>query len=81
MTGTLASAGVDAGALDWEEFCAARYPHRRRHDFEAIVAYGAYRSSHASDERSADEAVAIEKANGRAGSTALQGWEDEGGAV
>ena len=30
--------------LGWEEFVAARFPRSRRHNLEAIVAYGAYRS-------------------------------------
>jgi hypothetical protein len=31
--------------LNWYEFLAARYPDARRHDFEALKAYEAYRSS------------------------------------
>lgn len=30
--------------LEWEEFVAAHFPESRRHNLEAIVAYGAYRS-------------------------------------
>ena len=30
--------------LGWDEFVAAHYPRSRRHNLEAIVAYGAYRS-------------------------------------
>ena len=30
--------------LGWEEFVAANFPGSRRHNLEAIVAYGAYRS-------------------------------------
>ena len=30
--------------LGWEEFVAAHFPRSRRHNLEAIVAYGAYRS-------------------------------------
>lgn len=31
--------------LDWQSFLALYFPDRRRHDFEALAAYGAYRSS------------------------------------
>jgi hypothetical protein len=30
--------------LGWDEFVAAHFPESRRHNLEAIVAYGAYRS-------------------------------------
>jgi hypothetical protein len=30
--------------LGWEEFVAAHFPRSRRHNLEAIVAYGVYRS-------------------------------------
>jgi hypothetical protein len=65
---------------DWQTFCAAYYPGRRRHDLEALTEYGAYRRSRAVD--SSEEVVRIREAtNGAAGSIALQGWEDEGGAA
>jgi hypothetical protein len=41
--------------LGWEEFVAAHFPRSRRHNLEAIVAYGAYRSL----DRPATEAAAI----------------------
>ena len=82
MTDTLASTGLDVSGLDWEAFCAARFPHGRRHDFEAIVAYGAYRRPRSVDERSPDGVARIEAGRkGVAGSTALQSWEDEGGTA
>lgn len=31
--------------LDWQSFSAAYFPGRRRHDLEALIAYGAYRRS------------------------------------
>jgi hypothetical protein len=31
--------------LDWQSYLALYFPDRRRHDFEALAAYGAYRSS------------------------------------
>ena len=33
--------------LDWSAFTAAYFPGQRRHDLEAVVAYGAYRRFHA----------------------------------
>ena len=67
--------------LDWQTFLAAYFPGRRRHDLEALTAYGAYRRSHAVDERSAEDAARRQAASGLAGSSALQDWEDEGGAA
>jgi hypothetical protein len=32
--------------LDWDHFRDVYYPDSRRHNFEAIVAYGAYKRSH-----------------------------------
>jgi hypothetical protein len=67
--------------LDWQSFSSAYYPGRRRHDLEALIAYGAYRRSHELDARFYDEPARIEAARGQAGSTAVQDWEDEGGAA
>ena len=33
--------------LNWSAFTAAYFPGQRRHDLEAVVAYGAYRRFHA----------------------------------
>lgn len=58
------------------------FPGRRRHDFEALTAYGTYKRPRAVDERSSEEAARIEEAKTRmAESTALNAWEDEGGAT
>jgi hypothetical protein len=57
-----------ATVLDWQEFCAAYYPGRHRHDLEAVTAYGAYRRLPVSDEPASEEI-----------GLALQAWEDEGG--
>ena len=68
--------------LDWRAFSATYFPGRRRHDLEAITAYGAYRRSHTLDEPPSRQATCMEGAeSGKAGSTALQDWEDEGGAI
>ena len=59
----------------------AYFPRRRRHDLEALTAYGAYRRSHEIDAQSSDEPARIEAEGGHAGSTALQDWEGEGGTA
>jgi hypothetical protein len=54
----------------------------RRHDLEALTAYGAYRRSHTLEEWQSGEATRMADAqSGEAGTTALQDWEDEGGAI
>jgi hypothetical protein len=35
--------GQAAAALDWTEFIGRYFPRRRRHDFEVLTAYDAYR--------------------------------------
>lgn len=70
------SAEVPDG-LDWQRFRAAYFPESRRHNLNAIVAYGAYKRLRAVEPLSED----VEAANGLPGSTALHGWEDEGGAT
>ena len=37
--------------LEWQAFSAAHFPGRRRHDLQAIVAYGAYRRRRPENER------------------------------
>ena len=68
---------VDAtpAVLDWDAFLAATFPKRRRHDLEAVVAYGLYRRSSATGEGPADgpRAPCVDP-------TAIRRWEDEGGA-
>ncbi len=64
--------------LDWQRFSATYFPGRRRHDLEALTAYGAYRRSHAVGKRTAEEPARINaEGGGPAGSAALQVWEDE----
>jgi hypothetical protein len=60
--------------LDWQAFASAHFPGRRRHDLEALGAYGKYRRANVVGERSPAK-------NGTEGPTALQDWEDEGGAT
>jgi hypothetical protein len=38
--------------LDWQAFLSLHFPGRRRHDFEALTAYGEYRSSRPAGEQS-----------------------------
>ena len=82
VASAVASSADVSAWLDWQTFCAAYFPGRRRHDFEALTAYGAYRRSRAVDERSAEEVVLKrEPSNDAPESAELQGWEDEGGAA
>jgi hypothetical protein len=50
MTGSLIESGatpispaVGGGVLAWDDFSALHFPGRRRHDLDAVAAYGAYR--------------------------------------
>jgi hypothetical protein len=54
--------------LDWQEFSAAHFPGRRRHDMAALTAYGAYKRLQETDEPATEETR-----------LALGAWEDEGG--
>lgn len=82
VASAVASSADVSDRLDWQTFCATYFPGRRRHDFEALTAYDAYRRSQAVDARSSEEVVRIRVAtNGTPGATELQGWEDEGGAA
>ena len=40
-----ARATVQPAALDWEAFTREFFPGRRRHDFETVKAYEAYRAT------------------------------------
>jgi hypothetical protein len=53
--------------LDWTAFAGRFYPGRRRHDFEAIAAYAAYRNR-------LDETPSAAEA-------AVMAWEWDGGAL
>jgi hypothetical protein len=67
--------------LDWQAFSAAYFPGRRRHDLEALTAYGAYRRSRTVGTGSSAEPGGIETRPGARAATALRDWEDEGGAT
>ena len=50
----------------------AYFPRRRRHDLEALTAYGAYRRSHEIDAQSSDEPARIEAERGQASAPRLR---------
>ena len=58
VTGAVGSARASSPhtnpGLDWQSFSAAHFPGRRRHDLEALTAYGAYRFAQALDAGSGD---------------------------
>jgi hypothetical protein len=62
-------AATPAELLDWKAFSEKYFPGRRRHDFEALIAYAAYRRSRVVDEPN----------DGGEHRAALEAWEDEGG--
>jgi hypothetical protein len=37
------SPALEGGVLAWDDFSALHFPGRRRHDLDAVAAYGAYR--------------------------------------
>jgi hypothetical protein len=74
------SAHAPAG-LDWQAFFAAYFPERRRHDLEALAAYGVYRRSHSGAALSSDERARIGPGRRAIGARALRNWENEGGAT
>ena len=61
---------VSVSGLDWQEFSAAHFPARRRHDMAALTAYGADKRVQLADEPTTEETR-----------LALGAWEDEGGAA
>ena len=68
------ASGTHRDGLDWAEFKERYYPGSRRHNFEAIVAYGDYRSALRSQSATPRNQVISADAE------SLGGWEDEGGA-
>jgi hypothetical protein len=67
-----------AAGLDWRDFSATYFPDRRRHDFEALIAYGAYKRSRGVDRPSTDRSDSS-AGNGTGNGASLEAWEDEGG--
>ena len=68
------ASGTHRDGLNWAEFRERYYPGSRRHNFEAIVAYGDYRSALRSQSAAPRDQVISADAE------SLGGWEDEGGA-
>ena len=63
--------------LDWNEFSAEHFPRSRRHDMQALVAYGAYKRSRG---RRVAQGERVEQGeNGAGDRAALETWEGEGG--
>jgi hypothetical protein len=72
--------GAYRDRLDWDGFRDLYYPDSRRHNLEAIVAYGSYtRSPHAGSP--ANEATDVKGDTSSTEATSLEEWEDEGGAT
>jgi hypothetical protein len=68
--------------LDWQAFAARYFPERRRHDLEVLTAYGAYKMARRDNELSVTHENTPARSDGRkAGSAAVQVWEEEGGAL
>jgi hypothetical protein len=53
--------------LDWQAFSSRCFPGRRRHDLEALRAYDAYKR--------------LPRGKETEGGSAVEAWEDEGGAA
>jgi hypothetical protein len=66
--------------LGWESFRGLHYPDSRRHNFEAIVAYGALKSSPDAGSP-AREATHLKGDASSTEALALDEWEDEGGGA
>jgi len=82
--------GADGGSsgtglsqrLDWSLFLARYFPRRRRHDLEALTAYGEYRSSPEIGLPSATEGTAFEESQPISPEpAAVDAWEDDGGST
>jgi hypothetical protein len=59
------SRGVHRDGLDWGGFRDLRYPNSRRHNLEAIAAYGAYRRSLSAREPASEAALPMSDATSR----------------
>jgi hypothetical protein len=74
------SYGTHRDGLDWDDFRGLYYPNSRRHNFEAIVAYGAYKRSPQAGAQSVSEAARLHGGPISTEAASLGEWEDEGGA-
>lgn len=67
-----------AHRLDWDGFRDLYYPDSRRHNLEAIVAYGAYKRYPSAGAQPVSAAVTADA--GSIEALRVEDWEDEGGA-
>jgi hypothetical protein len=74
------SHGAHRDRLDWDGFRDLYYPDSRRHNYEAIVAYGAYTRSHSAGAQPVSEAPHLTANAGSIEALPVEEWEDEGGA-
>ena len=81
LTSIVTTSALAPAGLDWDAFSAAYFLERRRHDPEALVAYGGHRRSHSGAALSSDERTRIGPGRGAIGARALRNWENEGGAT
>jgi hypothetical protein len=65
--------------LDWHEFRGLHYPNSRRHNFEAIVAYGMYKRSRRARAQPS-EGAHLKLGPLSTEPVSLDEWESEGGA-
>lgn len=79
VTSILTSSAHAPAGLDWQAFSAAYFPDRRRHDLEALAAYGAYRRS--GPALPSREPARIAPGAAAIGDRAVRDWENEGGAT
>ena len=66
--------------LDWDNFRDLYYPDSRRHDFEAIVGYGAYKRSPQASSPAA-EVIQLKGDATSTGAPSLAEWEAAGGTT
>jgi hypothetical protein len=81
LTSIVTTRSHAAAGLDWQAFSAAYFPERRRHDLEALAAYGAYRRSNLGTVPSSAERARIAPDQSAIRARALRDWEDEGGTT
>ena len=75
----IAAHGMYRDGLDWAGFRDLYYPASRRHNLEAIVAYGAYKSTSLAGAQPTSEAARAKADATSAEALSLQDWEDDGG--
>lgn len=70
----MVSHGAHGDGLDWDRFKDLYYPDTRRHDLDAIVAYGAYKRATLAGPQPASDPIST-------GALSLEEWEGEGGTA